>query len=342
MTKGMHDHGGYGTGRIANGYHRHSGPGEKCPTDNIPGYLLANIPAVLGFYPQESVVLVGLDHDRASRYRMGPVVRGDYPVPPDVLDAAVRTILEAGAGSCMVFLVGAVPSEESVMALQRALHHPQLFLWGMWRCDEIATGQRYMRVGESNGSVRWPAGMIPMIAATPAMQVLVDRGELPALSRKEACASFQPSGDPWPVNKQEIQHLVEKIDRQPGLLAELMAEGQDILRGLGDKTHVVFFLSHTMLRDALVHPVVEHAEQSHRLLHQAARHTRGEARINALCLYAIAAVACGRPWRAALALYTALAEAPTHNLSRLLHAVLTQCGAQTMLNAVTQRPRPEG
>ncbi|MDP9851223.1 DUF4192 family protein [Corynebacterium lowii] len=37
-----------------------------------PGYLLSNIPAILGFYPTESIILLGLNTAGAHTYSLAP------------------------------------------------------------------------------------------------------------------------------------------------------------------------------------------------------------------------------------------------------------------------------
>lgn len=136
---------------------------------------------------------------------------------------------------------------------------------------------------------------------------------------------------------------MHEVHRKPELLAELAAEGHDLLRGGGDASHLALLLSHPLLRDALVPVALRCAEEAHGVLRRVARHTEGETRMNALCLYAIAAAACGRSWRVPLALHTAVAESPGHSLSRLLYAVVTQCGIEAMLKAVADtKEDPEG
>ncbi|WPF65243.1 MULTISPECIES: DUF4192 domain-containing protein [unclassified Corynebacterium] len=307
----------------------------------MPGYLLANVPAVLGFYPQDSLVLVGLDRHRGNTYHMGPVLRADYPLPPEALAEGLDTVAGAGSTSVMVFLIGAVPSDSAVRSLREEVQHPALRLWGGWWCERIVTGERYGCLWEEEHG-RWPGGVIPAVSQTPAMQALVECGELPELTRAEACAHFQVRGKPWFVDHQDAYRLVHTMRHTPGLRKEVEAEAEDLLRGNGDTTHLAILLSHHMLRDLLIPPVLEHPEQAYCTLRRVVHHTRGEARANALCLHAVAAAACGRPWRAALALHTAVEEAPGHTLGRLLHAVCSQRGTEAMLCAVRESSEASG
>lgn len=155
--------------------HEHKNhPGNR-HADNVPGYLLANIPAVLGFYPQESLVLAGLEHREGHTYHLGPVLRADYPVPGE---KAVRALAEGvaeglsmirsvGSTSVMVFVVGVAPPRSEIAALRRCLWHPGLRIWGGWWCRGIATGERYARLWEESGASRWPGALISEVAQTP-------------------------------------------------------------------------------------------------------------------------------------------------------------------------------
>ncbi|KQB85423.1 hypothetical protein Cocul_00562 [Corynebacterium oculi] len=138
----------------------------------------------------------------------------------------------------------------------------------------------------------------------------------------------------------DVHRLVHRAHLSPPLLGELAAEAGELLRGEGDASHLAFLLSHPMLRDALVAPTIEHADQAHRILRRVAQRTRGEARSNALCLYALAAAACGHSWRVALALHLAVEEAPEHGLSGLLYSVVSRRGAEAMLDAVKEAVAP--
>ncbi|MGV0438138.1 DUF4192 domain-containing protein [Corynebacterium mastitidis] len=315
----------------------------------IPGYLFATIPALLGFYPQDSVVLMGLEPHGSGQpdpvilgrrpergtYALGQVLRADASAPPGVLAQGRSLLAEEGSGAFVAFVVGA-PPPEGLRAVLRDWARGEVsppFCWGCWHAPGIATGERYAAVRGVPVPAQWRAGTIGSVAASPTMGCLLKRGELPEINRREARVFFEPQGAPWPVDARDCLALVSEI-RRPEALAEVMAEAGALLEG--EARHLAILLGHHRVCDALIPEVIEHAEGAHRTMLEVARKTRAEVRANALCLYALAAAQSGRQWRVPFALQAAQEEIPGHNLARLLHAMAVRCGIEAMLDAVRE------
>ncbi|MCH6195945.1 DUF4192 domain-containing protein [Corynebacterium mastitidis] len=318
----------------------------------IPGYLFATIPALLGFYPQDSVVLMGLEPHGSGQpapfilgrlpehgtYALGQVLRADASAPSGVLAQGRSLLAEAGSGAFVAFVVGTPPPERLRAVLRdwaRGEGSPP-FCWGCWHAPGIATGERYAAVRGVPVPEPWRAGTIESVAASPTMGCLLKCGELPEINRREARAFFDPQGAPWPVDARDCLALVSEIRRRSEALAEVMAEAGALLEGEGEARHLAILLGHHRVRDALIPQVLDHAEGAHRTMLAVARKTKGEVRANALCLYALAAAQSGRRWRVPFALQAAQEEVPGHNLARLLHAMAVRCGIEAMLDAVRE------
>lgn len=163
---------------------------------------MAAVPGVLGFYPQESLVIVGLhvetDTDHAAdpdthELRLGPVMRADLPHWSEIT-TAFTTPTMVNCDVYFAFIVTRSPDTPTVRELVDALYslHDDTsgaLIDACWVLSEIATGSHYEL---SFGSVptAWERGSVPCIALSPAMQPLLDNGGLPALSRDDTVEFF--------------------------------------------------------------------------------------------------------------------------------------------------------
>lgn len=88
---------------------------------NDPGVLFANVPGILGFYPEVSVIVLCLDlvEETTSRYRLGQVVR------VDVEDIAHLMIASEIASDLLLALVVSQesPAAEHITKVVEVLIH---------------------------------------------------------------------------------------------------------------------------------------------------------------------------------------------------------------------------
>lgn len=169
-----------------------------------PGHLLANLPAIFGFYPQESLVLAAFDNVGGSRYRLGPVLRLDLDD-----EHAFHALHELADGvlsdSCTDLVFAFVITrrhqgaelDDAVDRLLELEDYGVMSIDACWTVPEVLRGERYRLLfgpsplGVDEGSV-WSAGRVADVTGTQSMQPWIAHGALPELSRSDAAARFAP------------------------------------------------------------------------------------------------------------------------------------------------------
>lgn len=176
--------------------------------------IIANVPGVLGFYPDESVVLIALDRAQ-GRTSLGPIARIDAHRTQD-LAAAVSFIEASGFPVFIAVLVsaqlevekacdgpggtGAVrpnPRCEAVLSsLEDACCSAATTCLGAWGCDEIYSGAPYVllkefgeRGPEFSGGL-WESGRVEDIVSSESARHLLQHGLLPELTREDTFNRF--------------------------------------------------------------------------------------------------------------------------------------------------------
>ncbi|AWB84157.1 DUF4192 domain-containing protein [Corynebacterium liangguodongii] len=180
-----------------------------------PSDIIAALPGIFGFYPQESTVIVGLLSDGFTFANgktsavLGPVMRADIAHTHHMLPALLHT----PGGQCEAYyavIVTRIPDSELVSRtteLLSSLRSPQggPLIDACWHVSEIAHGTPYTLVFGPNEEQRqasglgkdWAGGTVSSVASSPAMEQLLSNGGLPELGREEAFAFFDPF-DPEP------------------------------------------------------------------------------------------------------------------------------------------------
>ncbi|SDR97171.1 DUF4192 domain-containing protein [Corynebacterium timonense] len=202
-----------------------------------PAEIIASLPGVLGFYPHESVIVLGLvDNDRPGCATLGPVLRSDITHAHELGDI----IGELPMDRCVAFLavlVTRIPHSPLAEAAINALFALTTdtgapLIDACWHVSEIATGTPYSLVFEpGKGSVvagsfgkEWTCGTVSSVAASPAMKPLITNGVLPELSREDTYSHFEwcPPGDHEEAEEREARQklaarrgseLTRKINR---------------------------------------------------------------------------------------------------------------------------------
>lgn len=171
-----------------------------------PATIIATIPGTLGFYPQESVVVIGLvpDSERAGELVLGPVLRADLTHAGELADF----LGTAPVDGCVAFLgvlVTRMPESESAREAIReldGLNRPsgEPLVDVLWHVSEIAQGTPYtMLLGPDPAEMarQWPQlnwgnGVVASVVNSPAMRAMRYNGTLPALNRADTFEYFQP------------------------------------------------------------------------------------------------------------------------------------------------------
>ena len=334
--------------------HHESTPHESPTVLCNPGPLLSNIPAILGFYPHESLLMLALesrDHERAGRYALGPVLRVDLAD-----DEAVKAVIDMAArpGSpldCDLLFGVIVSSDEVRIAavaeeLDSAVDTP---LAACWLVPEILAGEPYsMLIGPeaSEDADPWAGGRLPEIVTAASMTPFHRAGILPETSREEAVDKLiSRSAHSGAVGAEEMQRVMEAIVEPFSALPARHAENHDLLalaeeaayavemaEDLGDQlaiteaaerdplllAEVGLPLAHVRTRDFVLHMLADASLAAAPVLLAVARTFTGVVRANALTAYAVIQTHHGLPMLAQHALMVAADEFPEHVLSAYL------------------------
>ena len=147
-----------------------------------PGDLIATIPALLGFTPSDSLVIVALDDDgvvvSVSRANLQNVVG-------DLLVDAAKQVATAGPSAAIAAIVGTAPRGAAAVhdALDMALNHVGIDLMATHVVDRIATGERWTCACPCGAD-----GVVSDPRATPAAVAAVVDGRPLYASREDAFA----------------------------------------------------------------------------------------------------------------------------------------------------------
>ena len=156
-----------------------------------PGALLATLPALLGFVPTESLVIVGLlpaDVKSLSRMTVGPVVRVDFHRP--AIAEGLETFLEAMGScetgelnQCEAVLIGiGTPGEQRNRALAQArgiLEENNLKINGQFLVRQLTTGAQWQEVNTKT------EGMVGDIDDNPLQNIATLSGAVRLHNRAE-------------------------------------------------------------------------------------------------------------------------------------------------------------
>lgn len=308
---------------------------------NNPANLFANVPGVLGFYPEESVVLLCFDlvDSDKSRYQLGPVLRVDIEdvlrlhfTPQMTSDLILALIVSRGdpAGGN----IGAATT-----FLAESLHIDTEAIWHTTEISEDAPltllwGQRAADQGSS-----WRLGTIPPVHTAQATQDVLGHGRIIDLSRDEATSDFIPA-DLIPADRAVLDDAVTRrlhqIDYAVGsaqsIVQSLIAELRELLHDprtaitpdslTADQVAVAiaaFDADHEHVRDLAMGEIIDWPGTGAAVSLVAARNTNSTTtRANALCAYAAAAHVAGASSKVGFALDAAKVAANDHTLTTLL------------------------
>lgn len=121
-------------------------PDQPILLGSNPGAVLASLPSMMGFVPEESVVMLSLMPEPASdtRFRVGPVVRADLdPFSiEDAVDAISMALTEADYIQVLMYIVTSLPEDAEFFAdeAEMILDEAGMESMGMWWAERIAEG----------------------------------------------------------------------------------------------------------------------------------------------------------------------------------------------------------
>ncbi|PRQ10519.1 hypothetical protein C1Y63_11065 [Corynebacterium sp. 13CS0277] len=227
---------------------------------HTPGELFATVPTVLGFFPQESLVILTLDEvepaaadptsgDRPTRYQLGPVLRVNLDNLDDgetlgQLERLIPTLSQPLAFLLVVSQEVATIGETIVLAeeeltrrlrrVERLLHANRTIVAGCWVVPELLKGETYHRIhghpAEDAAVVdlellrspngAWDSGDMGDPAGTHAMRAIVKAGYTVAVDREEALGTFAPV--PPPLGVEGMQRVLQRAEES---ISRLLSRG---------------------------------------------------------------------------------------------------------------------
>ena len=163
--------------------------------------MFANLPGILGFYPEKSIVLAGFHRSESTqqpgKYVLGPLFRTDSnrtDAIADILrnltmstDLIFGFIIDNGIYSDSNSAPCAQDYVRSLCAIARDHDAP---LAAVWATPSLYTGEPYRRVfgltqhdvgPATTGRDNWDAGCIAPVASAASTRDLLSKGMLPTL-----------------------------------------------------------------------------------------------------------------------------------------------------------------
>lgn len=331
-----------------------SSPTQCTPADilaNLPGILgfYPRESIVFATFNQTSI---------SHRFQLGPVLRIDLAEHRELIPEVGASLAAVEPDLIFAFVIterGSETANEVAYHLWEQAEEGAIDIQACWFVAQILTGEEFqLAFGPSPEQLTdavqhpkfWERGQISPVAKAPAMGPLLRTGDLPQLSRAEAYDyfnRFNPNLEAGEITalesfatryaaelsariEQEAQHgggmvlggiiadfgnLLDEVETAALNGATLLADDEVLAT-------VAVYLSDSLLRDAVLDRALQKPAAAMTLSLAVARTFSGKARANALCLYAVAAVAAELSMRVVPALSSALRAVPGHTLSTLL------------------------
>ncbi len=302
-----------------------------------PGTLIAALPAVLGFVPEKSLVLVSVGDGE-----MGAVMRVDLTdgLPQQAVhlaevaaaagpEAAIAVIVDADGAGCPVCNED---YRELCEALRDALSRNAIDLWAVHVVDRVAAGGRWHCVdGCGAGGVIDDPSASPVAAAAvlDGRRLYARRADLQAvvaveepdrsaemavvLGECEASRAVAHRADPDGCGRRDVEDMMAAAAR--------LADGRKVSDA--ELARLGCALTDVQVRDTLYALAVgENAGEAESLWALLARNLPAPWRVEALVLLAFSAYARGDGPLAGVSLEAALRCAPGHRMAGMLDTAL--------------------
>ncbi|GAB3075646.1 DUF4192 domain-containing protein [Corynebacterium aquatimens] len=228
-----------------------------------PADLIASLPGILGFYPTESVVIVGLEENPRApgAYLVGPVMRADLVHA----SSATSAVTKLGAKNCTAFygfVITRIPNSDlardAMQELEDLRINGRAVIDACWHLSEVATGTPYTILFESLGHEHtlidgWSNGVVASIVSSPTMKPFLKEGALPAADREEALSYFEPHTLDSETRR-DVDQLSKLANRHAGILWERIEGRRAGARGAIDDACAI-------LTRGEAHPVIAPDEE---------------------------------------------------------------------------------
>lgn len=217
-----------------------------------PSHLIATIPGSLGYFPNESVVLINVySHPAADQaLDIGTYLDADVG-NTESIQRALQLIPVGRHVATFAVIVTRVPDSQmvavAVEGLRRAADEFGEIVEACWIVSEVADGTPYHLVfGPGICSARnlwgwddtYQCGTVSSIVAAEPMRPLIDQGALPELHKDELFAHFDPVSTP---DARKCQALAPSAYRQGGELMDLVDVAPALARERLERACDIFF-----------------------------------------------------------------------------------------------------
>lgn len=240
------------------------------------GEILANIPGILGFYPQNSLVIAFFERNSDTDGRhLGPLARID-------LDDAVQTLIDnqnqftawsdrVNADAIVVYVVSEDPSAADDLAnFLLSEDSPLPTVLAIVQVPEITSGTGWWTVYQQLSLSAPRSGVVSEVTGSLTLQqMILDTGQLPALSREELEERLNSTAHG--IDEDEYQDIiadVEAYEREIHFLRDdLQHEYEKATVGISEPTDTRAIRSALrcfttpMLRDPLLSALLDEPEQ---------------------------------------------------------------------------------
>lgn len=240
------------------------------------GEILANIPGILGFYPQDSLVIAFFERNSDTPgLHLGPLARLD-------LDDAVETLVNNqqqfsalsdhdNIDAVIAYVVSADPSAADDLAeFLLSEDSPLPTVLAIIQVPEITSGAGWWTVYQQLSLSAPRSGVVSEVASSAALQqMILDTGQLPALSREELEERLNSTAHG--IDETEYQDIiadVEAYEREIHFLRDdLQHEYSQATEGIADSSNTrairaaLRCFTTPMLRDPLLAALLDEPEQ---------------------------------------------------------------------------------
>lgn len=318
------------------------------------GDILANIPGILGFYPQNSLVLAFFErNDDTPGLHLGPLARLD-------LDDAVETLTSNqqqfaalsdhdNIDAIIAYVVSADPSAADDLAeFLLSEDSPLPTVLAIIQVPEITSGTGWWTIYQQLSLSAPRTGVVSEVASSAALQqMILDTGQLPALSRDELEERLNSTAHG--IDEAEYQDIlsdVESYEKEIHFLRDDLQHGySQATAGISDPTDTQAIraalrcFTTPMLRDPLLGALLDEPEQglafAERLMRTVPRDwTRMRSQVTATV--AVLAQATGQTGLAGVAAHKATELSETENFPSLVARSLNLGLGSKLITSVKQ------
>lgn len=298
------------------------------------GEILANIPGILGFYPQNSLVLAFFERKEESPHlALSPLARFD-------LDDAVETLTsnqnqftawseQLGTDAVIAYVISSdLPAADGLAEFLLSEDSPLPTVLAIVQVPEITSGTGWWTVYQQLDLSAPRSGVVSEVAGSAALQQMVlDTGQLPALSRDEL--EERLNSTEHGINDAEYRGIIEDVENyeKPFFRDVLQREYEQACIGISDPTNTrairagLQCFTSPSLRDPLLAALLEEPQKGlvfAEILMRAVPLSWPSMRSQVTATVAVLAQATGQTGLAGVAAHRATEIGPDENFSSLV------------------------